>query len=360
MKTNLLRVKIGVGLILLSFVVKGQLEPFKDDKGKFGYKDRKTKEVKIPVQFAHAEKFHEGLALVKYPEIIDNNGNIVPSSWGFIDTLGNVIIKQPQGDLFIFQCDDKGVTLYGYKTIDGEDSVNYSYFHNGRAWVAWMNEEGNGGWLDHFIDKTGKIIAIPTYTTNPGGTNYPYQTLSRVFSDSLLPFKTAIRQDNGGEIQMFDKFGFFDINGIITIPAQYDVAHNFSEDLAWVAKKGKETTFWGCIDRAGKTVIPFSANFIDYGEFHNGLAFVKIEKLETIAQTYCYDCTLGANGEILSGTPVTGQITEKEGKFGYINKQGILVIPAVYDEVADFINGKAKVRKDEEVFYIDKRGNKLH
>ncbi len=44
-------------------------------------------------------------------------------------------------------------------------------------------------------------------------------------------------------------------------------------------------------------------------------------------------------------------------KFGYINKDGKVVIPAKYDEVFPFKNGRARVRVGERIGYIDRDGN---
>ena len=43
-------------------------------------------------------------------------------------------------------------------------------------------------------------------------------------------------------------------------------------------------------------------------------------------------------------------------KCGYINKQGEIVIPLIYDDASSFINGRAYVERDDMSFYIDKKG----
>ena len=47
---------------------------------------------------------------------------------------------------------------------------------------------------------------------------------------------------------------------------------------------------------------------------------------------------------------------KKDGKWGYVNTKGIEVIPFEYDEALDFKNGEALVRIGNETFYIDKYG----
>jgi hypothetical protein len=46
-------------------------------------------------------------------------------------------------------------------------------------------------------------------------------------------------------------------------------------------------------------------------------------------------------------------------KWGYINLQGSLVIPATYDEARCFVNGMARVRQWGRYGFIDKRGNSV-
>ena len=46
-------------------------------------------------------------------------------------------------------------------------------------------------------------------------------------------------------------------------------------------------------------------------------------------------------------------------KYGYINKQGKIVIPCIYDKADDFSNGMATVMLDGIEFYIDKNNKPL-
>ena len=66
------------------------------------------------------------------------------------------------------------------------------------------------------------------------------------------------------------KWGFTK-DGVVVIPAKYDIALSFSDGLARVKLYGK----WGYIDYAGKEVIP--VQFSDVCEFNDGLAKVKLK-----------------------------------------------------------------------------------
>ena len=49
----------------------------------------------------------------------------------------------------------------------------------------------------------------------------------------------------------------------------------------------------------------------------------------------------------------------ENGKWGFIDKTGKVVIPLIYDGADGFSDGEAKVRVDDERFYIDKEGRFL-
>ncbi|MBE9577584.1 WG repeat-containing protein [Moraxella sp. K1664] len=50
---------------------------------------------------------------------------------------------------------------------------------------------------------------------------------------------------------------------------------------------------------------------------------------------------------------------KQNGKFGFIDKTGKVVIPVQYDNAWVFENGKAEVSLNGEFFYIDKTGKRL-
>lgn len=49
----------------------------------------------------------------------------------------------------------------------------------------------------------------------------------------------------------------------------------------------------------------------------------------------------------------------KDGKYGFVNKKGDIVIPLIYDDVCDFYGVFARVEKDGEIFYINKKGERV-
>ena len=52
-------------------------------------------------------------------------------------------------------------------------------------------------------------------------------------------------------------------------------------------------------------------------------------------------------------------LVEKDGKHGYVNKDGKVIIAVIYDEGMNFAEGKAGVRIDNKWGFIDSTGNEL-
>jgi len=115
------------------------------------------------------------------------------------------------------------------------------------------------------------------------------------------------------------KWGFVDVDGKVVIQHQYEEADCFYMGYSSVVLKGK----MGLIDLNGNTIIPFEYDN-DLMYFEDGLAVVK-----------------------------------KGEKYGYVNLDGEIVIPILYDEAKDCSNGKCEVRKDERWMILDKYGQEI-
>ena len=114
---------------------------------------------------------------------------------------------------------------------------------------------------------------------------------------------------------------------------------------------------WGCIDETGKTITPFM--FHDMGEVSEGIARVRItntwgfiDKTGVIIPARYFSA-----GDFSEGL---ARVKNVFGEWGFIDKTGKEVIPFIYDEARYFCkDGKAKVKLDGEVFYIDTKGNRV-
>lgn len=107
----------------------------------------------------------------------------------------------------------------------------------------------------------------------------------------------------------FPEYGYVDLDGNLKIPVQFSDARSFSEGVAAVRERGLGK--WYFIDHDGKIVdeIPKSAFLSDFIE---GLSII-----------------------------------QNNGKVGYINHSGEIVIPCEYDYVSSFTEGYAAVTLNE-------------
>ena len=163
------------------------------------------------------------------------------------------------------------------------------------------------------------------------------------------------------------KWGYVDRTGCDVIPYIFEDAQNFSEGLAMVEKNGK----WGCVDAKGKTIVPckYDEEFYFFGDLavvvRNGkYGYVNRNGQEVIKchYYYAYDfsegfgcvclnsgrtewCYINKYGykvfncnwnfdEVMNNAYFTNGIAPVylNGRYGFINKNGIMVIPCVYED----------------------------
>lgn len=185
-------------------------------------------------------------------------------------------------------------------------------------------------------------------------------------SNDLLP---VVNTKKGAKNQ--GKYGFVNRHGKLVINTLYDDVLGFSGDLAAVKLNGK----WGYIDHHNNVVIPIQYDMAQ--SFSHDRAIVDKNGKQTYIDVkghpisnFIYDCTVsfGNNGLATVGI-YTGSSKEincyDNIKWGSINKQGTVVIPIIYDKIADcvaegcegFVNGHVIVAKQDGV---DENGNKKY
>lgn len=236
-----------------------------------------------------------------------------------------------------------------------------------------------------YIDRNGKIVVPPTLFL---GSNGGYE-----FHDGLLLIGTA-------------SGSYIDTSGKITLNAGFDRNWDFSEGLAAAMRTSENR--WGFIDRTGKFVIEPKFESYPNGyvfSFSDGLAMVEVKEKygfidkrgefeipprfiyaqgfqEGVARVIVKGPCIRAGGEEpcdfgetlgkaseqdkipmckwtfidKTGVPVTDAEFENtkdfseglaavqlSGKWGFINKSGTIVIPPVYERVSNFSDGLARV-----------------
>ena len=282
--------------------------------GKFGYIDR-TGKIVITLKFEGANEFHEGLALVTA------NGKKL-----FIDTTGRIMIK-PDFDIVDDFSEGLAAVNVGQKRIPN---------------IGVISDPGKWG----YIDQNGKLV-IPMKFTHAedfseglaavtdgdrgGFIDHAGKILFEVPLDVTLGFHEGIVG-----VLLKGTVAYFDRTGK-KIPTTVDYgpkSYSFSEGLVPISTKGK----WGFMDKTGKLVI--EAKFEDAESFSEGLAAVKVHREETVW------CPPDATGSRSGATMM----------WGYIDKTGKMIIPALFNSAAPFSEGVAAVRKCDEAFFVDKTG----
>ena len=156
-----------------------------------------------------------------------------------------------------------------------------------------------------------------------------------------------------------EKYFFINKEGKEAFPYNYDTGLNFSDGLALVRKDRK----CGYIDTKGNEVIALTDKY--YGtSFHDGLAAVGnndgkygfIDKKGELVIPMSFDVDEGGvTSEFHEGYAVVC----KNEKYGYIDKSGKEVIPCNYDAAFNFSEGMALVIKEGKFGFIDAKGKEV-
>ncbi len=154
----------------------------------------------------------------------------------------------------------------------------------------------------HYYDTKGNPV-FPKLTQDVTGT---YDNLKdmRPFCDGLSCFYDYKAR----------KYGYFDKNGNIVIPAQFADASDFSEGLAAVTPDGNN---WTYIDTTGKQAIGMTFSAARPGDFHDGFATVS---KRPDSGSHLETCYINKAGEIVAGPVYHGNRFFKG--YAWVENQG--------------------------------------
>ena len=289
----------------MAFVKQGDDSYFIDKEGKKAF----------DFKYDAANHFSEGLALVWKDGkcgYIDKKGNeviaLTDKYFGNDFSEGLAVAMSKEGKLGFIDMKGNVVIPFNYDMMEGDTPL----FSEGYAVVQ---KEGKYG----FIDRNGKEV-IPLKYNNA----YP-------FSEGLA----VVMQD--------DKFGYVDKNGNMVIPCEYGSATSFSEGYAAVSKDDK----YFFIDKNGKQVFPTTYDCW-IGSFHDGIASVNKYEDGNIMVGY-----IDAKGNEIAPCIYSGDdfseglaVIQKEGIYGFIDKNGNTTFNIQNDEVKNVV--QAKIKEEEE------------
>ena len=234
--------------------------------------------------YEHIGVFCDGLATVKRE-----------GRWGYIDKSGNEITH-----CCYDYCEDFS-NGYARVKLDIDEARSWALINReGRMVISFCEE------IEHFKEGISKVKFKGKYHfLNIDG---------KPIGHDREGYENAICFCEGfAAVKKNGKWGFIDKYGKTVIDFTYDSVGNFSDGMAYFTKG--ETI--GFIDGSGKELIPRHVNYWgkyecykEFEDFHEGLAAARSD--------------LG---------------------WGYIDKEGKVVIECQFDEAGDFINGVATVRK---------------
>lgn len=356
--------------------------------GKWGYLSIDGK-VLVNAKYDMAYDFSEGLAAVKLGD-----------KWGYIDTQGNVIISMKyekarsfsdgmaaivqdgfcsyitRSDVKIklpfnirsYNFDTLGDFKSGYASVDGKvievngktvsqyapisvsegiavvrsDYSTYRYMTDSGEYLsdmkwsyAWPFENGRGIVMHNnkcgIIDKNGKIVS-----------NLQWDEIQSAVEDVFLVKK-------GGY------YGYIDKDGNTVSDVQWNYAYPYSDGLALVWQNG----YYGYIDKNGNTAIDFV--FDEAKSFEDGVAFVKQygawKCIDTKGKTV-FEIDERVNTIYGSAKEERIRVSGGDGKYGYIDQNGKIVIQMKYKDAQDFSEGRAAVKENYYWSYIRENGSK--
>jgi len=350
-------------LFALSFSLAAQSALFPIRNGRqFGFIDR-TGRVVIPAKFDRVEEFQENRAIVwsgSSAGYIDPSGSLVipanystatsfeqgralvsrEGKYSVIDTQGKTVAEIPYRVLGDFS-DGLAVvqrartasapSAYGYIDRNGKVVIEPRFMPAGK-----FPADGRGlavGGLDRhwcYFDKTGKIILrlpMEGHDRAPG------------FKDGLLVWKEGFY------------WGYKDVSGAWAIEPKFDDARDFENGTASVQKDGK----WIQIDTRGNTLpkqegprpIRPQSDGLTLAADGDRLGYLRSDgkpafEFRKYDAAFDYTCGLAR--------------IKLDGKFGYMDRSGKLVIPNGFSSATDFKGCLAMVMSNEGWMYIDPSG----
>lgn len=302
----------------------------------------------------------------------DNNGNVHTFSGSFDEATSRIILDvsyraemldvlNAGGKISFSITDDNSSSTHYAFTISNSQNFNTQWRMSSGLTTAYMSSFAGGLVPVVSNGKMGAInvageIVIPceydiVYDCSDG--------MMRIYNGDFLELDGGSRMWYGG----VGKFGYISNDGKNVIAMEYEGAGDFAYSRAFVRKNGK----WGCIDTNGDLVIPCQYDDVYLNSFFDDRALVFIGTLNTNGYPadgkYAY-IDLDGN-TIYEGIDSGYSFSEGlarvvlDGKTGYIDVTGQLVIEAKWDEGGDFSIGTTWVTSNGQTYLIDQEGNQI-
>lgn len=191
------------------------------------------------------------------------------------------------------------------------------------------------------------IIAFVT-TTLMAQTSNSFKWLRNVEEQTVRPYSEGYSAyfENG-------KWGFLNLEGKVSIKPEFDEVTDFEKGLSIVKKDGK----YGVINTKGGHIFPIS--FDKLTNFNGGIALAEENGLKYYLYSNGQRQVLSNKYEFYPYSEGFARIkNNKNGKWGYIDSEGTIIINPTYTSASDFHGGLAIVSKGGDKFLITTRGSK--
>lgn len=255
----------------------------------------------------------------------------------------------------------------GFIDGSGEIKIDFKFYYItpfSEGLSAVLLTKG-GKWA--YIDETGNMVIAPQFdeatpfsnglakVVKNGETFFITKNGRKAFDTSftLLGFREEL-----SPAKFSENWGFVNIEGKVVIPFKFQNANPFYENLAAVTQNNRI----GYIDKLGNwAIFPRFSPMSSYSDqlflpnFSEGLAVFRdedkygfIDKNGSIVISAIYDRAESFSEELA--------LVKLNGKIGYLKKDGQFAIQPTFESGEKFSNGLAAVRIDGKWGYIDKFG----
>jgi hypothetical protein len=304
----------------------------------YGLKD-KNHNIIVKPQYRTFLNFSEGLAFV-----------IGDSFQGYIDTNGNQLIRLEK-------------QYYGRSFQNGSASFSLT---------PGLKNNFNSKWGS--INRQGKIIIEPKYDWLSKYSNGRYRAsqdssilildsnghfIREYMVDKLMNYQMLKYKINNNwiyvenELQFYNKgkMGFINNQGEEITGMKYDLVYRYDgkNDLLIV----KKDSLYGLINTNGKSILPIEYNSINHRRWQSDDLILKRGGKFGLFNVDDYS-TIKCEYDDLRWETEGLMAASKNGKWGFINKKGEIIIPLEYVKVTNFYENESKVSKGDKKFKINR------
>lgn len=237
--------------------------------------------------------------------------------------------------------------------------------------------------LDTKYDAIQPVYGNHMYVVKENGTWKIIDTQEKVYTQNTFDEVKEIT-NNSFIIQKAGKYGVIDIQGNQIIPTNYEDIYYAFENY-YIAKKDNQ---YGIINASNETKIDFNYQYISYdkdadilradkenaetdlidrsmqvkvtgvvSQINKDKNFIRIRQKEEY-HYYNFKLEEKKNTELLTGNTLF--LSKKDGKYGYVNEKGIVIVNYQYDDATEQNKyGYVAVKKDGKWGALDAKGNTL-